>query len=303
MKQEWFLTLIVAGLMTSCGTEFTVGTIEPSSVTSTLISAKPTLTIQPSSVTSTPISAKPTLTTVTPEPTENSSVGKVNLSWNPNPAEPILSATFCCGKVTRVVLFNYIPDARIWGDGHIIWTQLTDNGQRHVLKGQLTSEQMQTLLQRLSDTGFFSWQDRYADRSIADAAEQCLMVELETQSKKVCEYVAGAPVVFHELYTYIAAGSGATGQDYTPTIGYLTAHPLPLPANLTPPIDFKWPAATLGLSLDQAINGVWVEGKALETSWQMVNTKWRGSIIQDGDAYYSISLQIPGLSQVEPPAR
>jgi hypothetical protein len=199
---------------------------------------------------------------------------------------------------------NAIADARLWGDGRIIWIELNDDtGQRRVLEGWLSPEQMQALFQRFDEAGFFGWEERYDDRSVTDAADQCLAVELAGRSKKVCQYVSGAPAAFQELYAYVASGAGASGRDYVPTTGYLTAHPLQLPADMDPPVDFEWPAAELGLSLDQAGAGVWVEGETLETSWQVVNTKWQGNIVRDGDAYYGLSLQIPGLSLTEPPAR
>jgi hypothetical protein len=227
---------------------------------------------------------------------------EMNLSWNTDPNALIISATFCCGFVQPVTLLNALPDASIWGDGRILWVERENNGQRRVLEGQLSPEQLEALLQRIVGAGFFSWQDKYEDRSIADAAEQCLTVELEDQAKKVCEYVSGAPPAFHELYAEIAQGAGATGTDYTPERGYFQAHPVQLPEGFTPPVAAEWSASSLGFALSEAVEGRWLEGDTLAQAWQMINTQGPGAIIQDGEGYYQLSIQLPGLSIVEPKA-
>lgn len=304
MKLSLILIFAAVGLSTSCKPLSSRETTKPTSFvpvisTSTPIAEPPAMSSELPVASPTEFPGQSTSTTTLGQMEREEDEGDkvtATLDWNPEPTQLILFATFCCGKVSRVTLMNYIPDAQLWGDGRIVWTEFADDGQRRVLEGRLTTEQIQALLEQMNNTGFFGWQELYADSSIADASEQCLVVETDVKSKKVCEYVAGAPQAFHDLYAYIAAGAGATGQDYIPATGYLTAHPLPIPSNLTPPADFNWPADLLKLSLEQTTDGMRIEGKALETSWQVVNIKWRGSIIEDGKNYYSISLQIPDLN-------
>jgi hypothetical protein len=219
------------------------------------------------------------------------------------PDTPVVSATFFGGRTTQVAVNNYIPDAQIWGDGRIIWVEHTDSGERRVLEGRLAPNQMRALLQRVVDDGFFSWQDYYVNRTVADAPEQCLSIELERRSKKVCEYFEGAPQAFHDLYAYIAQGAEVTGTDYMPETGLLKANPLHFPEQFSPPVDWQWPTAALGMSLSEAVDGIWVEGAIFELAWRIVNAKWKGMIVQDDDAYYEISVQVPGVSWIEPPAR
>ncbi|MFQ5613508.1 MAG: hypothetical protein ACE5H9_15395 [Anaerolineae bacterium] len=225
------------------------------------------------------------------------------VQWNPDPSALVVSATFCCGFAPELVPLNYIPDALIWGDGRILWVERNDLGQRRVLQGQLTLEQMAGLLQRAVEAGFFGWQDLYANQGVADAADQCLSITVGSQTKRVCEYFGGAPPAFHALYDYLAAGAEVNGVDYVPPRGYLTAYPLDATGNPPPLFDSEWPSDSLGFSLGEALDGVWVEGEILQAAWAVVNNNSWGNIVQEGDAYYQISIQVPGLSLVEPPAQ
>jgi hypothetical protein len=63
-----------------------------------------------------------------------------------------------------------------------------------------------------------------------------------------------------------------------------------------------WPTEKYGVSLKDAVAGKWLEGEALETAWLAVNANPWGGIVQEGDTYYSLVLQVPGISQMEPPA-
>ena len=226
------------------------------------------------------------------------------IAWDRDPNALIISGTFCCGFSSPLVPINYIPDAQIWGDGRIIWVTYGEGGARRVLQDQLSLEQLETLLQKFVNDGFFGWQDRYANIIVSDLADKCVTVNLETVSKSVCEYYEGAPQAFHNLYDYLASGVGLEGKDYVPKTGYVVAYPLDDNAETFPgQITLNWSTNTLGLSLTEAVEeGVWVDGETLAIAWQTVNAKPWGMIVQEGDAYYEISFQIPGINRLAPPA-
>lgn len=203
----------------------------------------------------------------------------------------------------QLVEVNYIPDARIWGNGRIIWVHRADGGGRHVLEGHLTPDEMATLLQRMEDDGFFDWEDMYAERNVLDAATKCLAVELESRSKRVCEYVKGAPDAFHELYKYIANGAETTGKEYLPERGYLVAYPLGSTDQPVSEVHLNWTADSLGFSLSNAAEGMWVEGEALKMAWPVVNANPWSMVVRDGDTYYQISIQVPGVTLTDPTTR
>lgn len=221
--------------------------------------------------------------------------------WPVDPNQVIVSATFCCGFTTPLVPRNYIAEATIWGDGRIVWVTYEAQGQRQVWQGMLTSAQMEAFLQQAIDAGFFSWEERYADQTIADAADQCLTINLTGQTKQVCQYVQGAPAAFATLYQTVAAGAGATGTPYLPENGYLQATVLELPADSNAVITAEWPADQLGFSLSEAPEGRWVEGEILRTAWEIVNANWQGMLVQEGETVYEISVQLTDVSLIEPP--
>jgi len=222
--------------------------------------------------------------------------------WNHDPEALIISGTYCCGFTTPLVPLNYIPDFQVWGDGRYVWVGYSsENTSRKVLQGQLTEEQLKSLLEKAVASGFFGWEDRYANQLISDLADKCITIHLESTSKSVCEYYEGAPEAFHTIYANLAGGSGIAGTDYIPTRGFLTS--FAYPRDVLRPVsenDILWPTDTF--SLDTAVNGIWVEGEALLLAWQAINADpWSGTV-REGGAYYSLALQIPGLSMNQPPA-
>ncbi|GAB4578647.1 MAG: hypothetical protein Fur0022_13830 [Anaerolineales bacterium] len=223
--------------------------------------------------------------------------------WNPDPNVLIISGTFCCGFTTPLAPLNYIPDFQVWGDGRYVWVVYsTENGSRQVLQGQLPAEQMTILIQRMVDTGFFGWEDRYANELVADVADKCITVNLESASKTVCEYYEGAPEAFHGFYDNFSKGNGLKGTDFVPTRGFLTAFDYGKLARPVSEDDILWPTDQL-FSLSTAIEkGVWVEGEALRLAWEAANRDPWGSIVYDGQGFYGVGIQIPGLSMNQPPA-
>jgi hypothetical protein len=238
----------------------------------------------------------------TPTPnSEPSGSEAVAPTWNSDPTNLVVSATFCCGFTTPLVRLNYIADASVWGDGRIVWVEYDDQAGRQVLTDVLTPAQLEAFLQQAITAGFFEWEDRYADQSIADAADQCLTINLIGQAKQVCQYVQGAPAAFTTLYETVADGAGATGTAFIPAKGYLTATPVDLPPDSNVPVNAEWPAQNLDFSLSEATDGLWVEGEILTTAWEIINPNWQGMILQEGEATYQLSLQMPDLSYTEPP--
>ncbi len=224
------------------------------------------------------------------------------ITWDTDPEALIVSATYCCGFVLSYEVENYIPDAQIWGDGRIIWVE-EGGDQRKVFEGALTQGQMADFLRFIETEGFFGWEDLYANYNITDHAHQCLEIVLLEESKRVCEYIEGAPRAFHYLYNRIAKGAGATGTAFIPDSGYLISYLFPRLYAKRYFNDQIWEADKMGFSLEEAVHGLWIEGEVLETAWEIVNINiWR-NLIQDGEDYYEIAIQIPGVSAQAPPER
>jgi hypothetical protein len=230
------------------------------------------------------------------------------IEWDTKPSTVVISATNCCGLVTPFYRNNYIPDALVWGDGRILWTQTDANGNRQVMQGQLSSSQLHDWLQNAADTGFFGWKALYkGDTNPTDLPTRCITISLFGQDKKVCEYFQGAPEAYQKLYDQLSQGLGVAGTPYVPPRAYLTAHSFPKtnPGNNGASQGGKtslWNAEAAGVSLAKAGNGVWLEGASLKQAWELVNQNPMAPMAVEDGQNYQLTLQIPGISLAAPPA-
>jgi hypothetical protein len=198
-------------------------------------------------------------------------------------------------------MLNALHPLRVWGDGRILWVENDSKGGRRVLEGHLTQPEMTDLLTKISDAGFFGWATSYQPKfQVYDAGTTTLSVNLTSHSQSVSEYAGeGAPQKYHELLAYLSGGAGASGADFAPTTGYLTAF-AGQPASGQAP--YHWPNVSLGYDLDKAASGMYIEGEALQFAWRAVNESYV-AIVESGGMDYHIALQIPGVSQQEPPTK
>jgi len=222
-----------------------------------------------------------------------------SLEWSETQMRPIIQLTDCCGFVPQIVPLNYIPDAQIWGDGRYIWVSEGPDGSRVVTETSLSSEQIENLLDRFLDAGYFQWRDEYADYSITDIPWQCINVELIANSKSVCEYYRGAPQAFHEIYNDLALGLNMSGSHYVPEQGYLTSYSME-GIGLSGTELQSWNASELGLDLLNAQDGVWIEGVVLQRAWEIINDNLFSNMVESNGRVYQLALQIPGISMIEP---
>ncbi len=223
------------------------------------------------------------------------------LNWDANPEAVILTVSTGGGFVPEHVWFNTLVDARVWGDGRIVWVEQQADGARMVYEGQLSRAALVAFLERASQAGFFGWKDLYSNQNVADASTRCISIHLLSRSKEVCEYYEGAPEGFEDLYALAADGLGAQGEPYVPERGYLIASEVIYEA--PPESVLEWDTAAVGFELSDAEDGIWVEGLVLLAAWEGINSdSWGAAPFSDGTGYYVLTLQIPGLSLNEPPS-
>lgn len=219
------------------------------------------------------------------------------IAWDASPNAVIIEMYVIGGLTPMNYMRNYIPDARVWGDGRILWVERIGSGRR-VLEGHLSEDEVRALLQKISDAGFFGWQKHYEPPDlIYDAQTTVLRVNLLRLQKTVSEYHEGAPAAFHELAALLSSGAGASGADFVPARLYLTAFPL---SGTDSPSEFYWPDEAAGFALAEAVNGRYVEGEALEFAWQVVNHGYY-SVVESAGRRYQLGVQVPGVSLEEPP--
>jgi hypothetical protein len=224
--------------------------------------------------------------------------------YDPAPSALILEALhnngFPSGVFEDGYTLNYIPHARIWGDGRILWVGNLE-GPRMVWQGQLDAEQMTSLLQGIIDKGFFGWKGVYSSPiALNNPPFDVLTVNLKSVSHQV-RVIGSPPEGFDTLFYQLRQGAGAEKMEvFVPAKGFLTAHPTsntfsdPLPT---------WEAEDLGFTLAEVGDGKYISGAALEFAWEQVNRyPYAPAYIQSDSQAYAVYLQIPGVSLTEPPA-
>jgi hypothetical protein len=216
------------------------------------------------------------------------------VEWNPAADSLVVEASSAGGMLPD---FNYVPAARLWGDGRLVWSTFNSNSGRSVQTRTLTTDEMRALLVRIENEGFFGWNDQYSPGVVYDAPITCLRVSLTSTSKSVCEMISGAPAGFDRLFAELGGGAGQAGTDFLPERGYLTVTRLQSGSDEQ---GTDWPAETMGLSLAEAQGGVWIEGPALALAWQAVNANSLYPLLREGDAVYQAKLLVPGVTLLEP---
>jgi len=221
-----------------------------------------------------------------------------DVRWNPSPTAVVIryySPYTTAGLAGAFDRRYYIPEVQVWGDGRIMWT-MHEGARRRVLEGQLTIKRMEALLQRILDAGFLDWVDEYQTLGGNSYPPMHLSVSLAGRSKEVSDH-GGAPDGYYELVGFLTGGAGATGHDYVPARGYLSAMPGPIEADAPP-----WPDGTAGITLDEVGEGRYIDGESLAFAWQLMNENPRGPVyVRSRGQVYSIMVQIPGVSYFEPP--
>ena len=188
----------------------------------------------------------------------------------------------------------YVPEAQIWGHGRIIWVR-QEGQRRRILEGRLTAEEMEALLRRFVKAGFFEWNVEYQTLGGNSSPPMCLRVNLADRVHKVCEH-GGAPDAYYDLQRELLNGAGASGYEFAPSRGYLTAEPFP--GGVEAP---QWPEEAR-VTPDMAMNGRYIDGEALAFAWATLNRNPTAPVyVRCGGEVYIIMVQVPGVSYFEPP--
>ena len=161
-------------------------------------------------------------------------------------------------------LRNYIPEARLFGDGRLVVASY--HTSRTVRQAKLSPDQMRTLLGKFVNAGFFGWNDAYFsplpyDNPITDY----LTLNLLSGSKTVSSSMDSAPRVYKELFATLSSGADAAMSPLVPAEGTLMAVPT------TDPAEDNWDAAGLQVDLSQTAQGVTITGADLQRAWELVN--------------------------------
>lgn len=221
----------------------------------------------------------------------------VRLEWNHDPAAIVIQASSAWPRRAPALALNALPDALVWGDGRIVWTEAGRGGSRRVQVGRMATAQLGQLLEQIRRAGFFRMKRWYPADAAQGPFDRTLSVHLVDRSHEVCARDGAGPRSFVDLYRLVTSGAGVAGLPYRPKEAFLVATPARRSANRRLP---AWDAAATGLRLDEAAQGVWVHATALEAAWKLVNARPTDPRVTQGSRAYVLTLQVPEIITWEP---
>lgn len=217
--------------------------------------------------------------------------------WIHDPAAIVIQATSAWPQSVPALALNAIPDALVWGDGRIVWTEAGPMGSRRVNVGHLQTRQMVQLLDQLRRAGFFRMQHWYPADARQDPYDRSLCVHLLHTSHEVCACDRAGPKAFVEIYRHVSSGAGVAGCPYRPVEALLVATPARRSPDRCLP---TWDASAAGLRLDDATRGVWVRDTSLDLAWKLVNASPTDPRVTQGSRAYVLTLQVPDIITWKP---
>ncbi len=225
-------------------------------------------------------------------------VAPIVVEWNHDPGALILEADTRGGGLPHAVALNHIPDARVWGDGRIVWVEFKDDGSSVVWEGYLTEKALANLLRFTVEEGFFGWEDHYEPANPpADLLSSHITVNMTDRSKTVSQYFDAAPAGFWRIYERVPL-EVADALQLVPQRGLLRAWLRDDAIDTTDAIPWS---ADADLTLSELVtDGRWIEGPRIALVWNNLRQHGDAALFREGEDVYNLSLQVPGLSLEEP---
>ncbi len=227
----------------------------------------------------------------TTEPTRIQTIAPLALNYEKN-ARAILLEADTLG-MTQVPRDAHVPMFRLYGDGTIIFageSTLQASGLDAVVRvGRLTDSQIQTLLNDLNQTGFFTLQDYYEPRvKSPDSATATISVYL-ARAKMVRVYAPddpSAPKSFADAYALIQRAIPVDAQTFTPSDAYLSATLAGAASEISSASFGEWKSVNLRLS--DVADGVTIAGNNFDTIASLVSKNYPSTLFRDGERVYRV---------------
>ena len=185
---------------------------------------------------------------------------------------------------------NHIPNLRIWGDGRTILADYDQQtGLRTVYTGYLDSTQIAAALELLKNRGFFL---PVAPKP-ANPSGTFFTLRVMLSSDPQDFYTRSDKTTYKKLVSSFDLSQFTV---FAPSEALLVTSQF-----VRDKPDQEWPTR-FGFSLTEADQGLWIQGEALDYLWQFVN-EWSTYIpaLRENGSFYSIALEIPGISALDPP--
>lgn len=221
--------------------------------------------------------------------------------WDRSPQAIIFRADVIGGE-SDFHARNAVPNCTIYGDNHLVWVN------------ELGPFQIEVLEDRLPDSAI----DAFVKYLAADERIYTYEAGLTTTESDEQPVVETVSINVNDLEHH-ADSFGGWGADWFPRIldackrlsqtpvlvapssGWVSAQTVPY--SMQPPL-VTWDAPQMGLSLSEVLGGTarWISGDGASQLWKTIHSVPSNTLFQDGDNYYQVALQVPGITRDAPPA-
>jgi len=209
---------------------------------------------------------------------------------------PIISLYNKGGYVAAAAIANQLPEVKIWEDGTIIVATHDQQNKRKVLFSTVSDNEVTSLKDKVQVGGFLDLSSQYAlEDAPTDGPSTCIKFwSTETNHKEVCEYVGGAPDLFHLLVTRLQSlkdSIKSKARLFFPVEGFVTAYSASCRASCDKVKVYTGPKLST--------SGAWIKDlPALAQLWEAANNN---EMMTDGsENYFTVSVQVDDLSLVCP---
>jgi hypothetical protein len=199
---------------------------------------------------------------------------------------------------------NAIPNCTIYGDNRVLWVNELGPFRIQVLEDRLTDAAISAFIQHLTvDERIYTYEAHLSDvqteTSVNPVVEtiQVNVNGLEHDSDSLsgwdndyfprivdaCQHLSSAPVLVE------------------PSSGWLIVQAVPF--SIQPPV-VNWDRGATGLSLASEADGSphWISGATASQIWDTLHSQPSNLLFNEGDSYYEVALQVPGVTRDAPPA-
>ncbi len=211
--------------------------------------------------------------------------------WNTSPDNVVITSEHW-GEVS----IGDIPDVRIWGDGHMMWLQHTNQGRRQVKEAYLSREDMSRIVNTLIQSGFFVG---YRWPTILPELSSYPTLYVSLQDSWHREEINQQNPSLDALVRYLQSGAGHAGTEFVPTTGVLVVIPIEDTEFRDSHFDIKyqWPEDAFGHDLASVLANQYsatITGKELAFAWDVANDP--GPLVASNDRIYWLTVVIPGIT-------
>jgi hypothetical protein len=234
---------------------------------------------------------------VTPAPEEL-------VQWNKDPYAVLFRAEIIGGdNDDAFYMLNDIPACTIYGDGRVVWT-VDSSGAREVLFDFMSPEDIAGFIVEFGIARkFYDYKEGFSLQLPSSSKPVYERLTLENNGiKYVSDSFSEWPFDYYNQSLELCIKQGKTPRTFEPDGAWISAKETQYDPRIP---SLYWESQAAGLSffsLAATQERRWLEGSLVKILWQAIKDNGFDVQFGEGEKFYRIALQIPGVTRDAPPA-